>query len=636
MWLKAIFAREFGFSDVQSNYSRVYSWMANQLGHMTLGMATAFFFAWIADTVAAAAILLADWGGRPSAANGGCEFQFACAANNFLLPLAAAVCLLAPLAATGALLIRDLPDERRVRAIPAGARRALAIVYAALTLFAFWLLDSLGQGAATAEAAALHAERFGVSVATLCIGGGVILLCRDMRYFVIAVIAVFGAFWIATSGAGAPEEARRWVAAVLAGLFCLYGLLSTVFSKSIPEQMGSVERGVQAFIILLMSAWFISGTWNGLEGDWPLAIGAALASCTLWWVKEFGSDLANVDDEIRDAEARRPAGLYGPSAKVRRDYLNDARMDARTDALFYFAGAWVGAGVLSDTPVMTTTTWNSGSELMGLIVFVTIFVLAGKNWAFRQQALDLAGLDMASRLAVIHSALRLAPPGEGQGSWAPDPLERLRAFARGDGEAGFEHLAIFAGAGSGASPLARAIVSEAALADFPTIAETLGVVGAASRERTGRFTRAASLRHALRDLAKRRDVALNPTVALDVEPGPDGAVRRAAGAAPPPGWERIPAASLVGIDDTPEAAAALFAELAANLDIAGGQRTVWVLDGRSFDPGDGRAAEAGEIAAWEPDPALVAPEIEALRAALGPDARIAVAFTRRAAPPAQG
>ncbi|MEL6235505.1 MAG: hypothetical protein AAFR46_13970 [Pseudomonadota bacterium] len=41
-----IFAEEFGVSDLQGNYSRTYSWMANQLGHMTLGLGTALAAVW--------------------------------------------------------------------------------------------------------------------------------------------------------------------------------------------------------------------------------------------------------------------------------------------------------------------------------------------------------------------------------------------------------------------------------------------------------------------------------------------------------------------------------------------------------------------------------------------------------------
>ncbi len=50
-WVKDVFAAEFGNSDVQSNYSRLYAWMANQLGHMTLGLATALAFIWIFETL---------------------------------------------------------------------------------------------------------------------------------------------------------------------------------------------------------------------------------------------------------------------------------------------------------------------------------------------------------------------------------------------------------------------------------------------------------------------------------------------------------------------------------------------------------------------------------------------------------
>lgn len=50
LWITRIFDTEFGFSDVRSKYSRVYSWMANQLGHLTLGIGGTVLFAWIVDS----------------------------------------------------------------------------------------------------------------------------------------------------------------------------------------------------------------------------------------------------------------------------------------------------------------------------------------------------------------------------------------------------------------------------------------------------------------------------------------------------------------------------------------------------------------------------------------------------------
>lgn len=49
LWIARIFAAEFGQSDVQANYTRTYAWMANQLGHMTLGMGTALALVWLAE-----------------------------------------------------------------------------------------------------------------------------------------------------------------------------------------------------------------------------------------------------------------------------------------------------------------------------------------------------------------------------------------------------------------------------------------------------------------------------------------------------------------------------------------------------------------------------------------------------------
>lgn len=49
LWLLQISRAEFGQSDVQLNYTRTYAWMANQLGHMTLGMGTALAYVWLVE-----------------------------------------------------------------------------------------------------------------------------------------------------------------------------------------------------------------------------------------------------------------------------------------------------------------------------------------------------------------------------------------------------------------------------------------------------------------------------------------------------------------------------------------------------------------------------------------------------------
>ncbi|HEU0223565.1 MAG TPA: hypothetical protein VFR34_15320, partial [Paracoccaceae bacterium] len=53
-WLTKIFKVEFGQSDLQGNYSRTYSWMANQLGHMTLGLGTTLALYWLIEFLGSA------------------------------------------------------------------------------------------------------------------------------------------------------------------------------------------------------------------------------------------------------------------------------------------------------------------------------------------------------------------------------------------------------------------------------------------------------------------------------------------------------------------------------------------------------------------------------------------------------
>ncbi|QIE57045.1 hypothetical protein G5B40_17325 [Pikeienuella piscinae] len=655
MWIKAIFAREFGFSDVQSNYSRVYAWMANQLGHMTLGMATAFFFVWIADTIGATARLIVDWEGRPRQAANGCEFAFACVANNILLFVAAfviigAICAICIKGAFDAPPPISADVAARYRAIAPRARQAMHGVFFVLAALTLGYLLSRALGMSAPEDRERLVELIGVTTAVFAIGAGVLMLCHDIRYFTFALLAVFGAFWIATNGAGAVESVRRWIAVALALLFFVYAMRSLVIGADIPEKLGGLEKLMQGAVVAIIALWFVSGTWHGLEGDWPMAIAAAIASCALWWVKEFASDLPNVHHEIADAARKRPKNVLGACKRVERDYIDDARMDARTDGMFYFAGAWIGAGVLSDTPVMTTASWPSGSEVMGLLVFLAIFLGLGKTWAFRQQALDFAGLDKASRLAVFHAALRIVvipaeqPLETGRAApapelpYLPEPLDRLRDFARATEDPGFDHLIVFGALGSGRTPLGRALASEAALADLPTLGDriTLGAATAEKARRTGRYIVARKLVHFMRDISGRTDVVATPTVDLLIEKASGDVVRRD-GEFDPATHELVPAANLVVIDDFETEQGLTPRALAANLALAAGQQTAWLIADGRFDPTNG-CSDQTDIDAWTPDYRTVEDELAAIRAALTVDGlvpRLGVGFTRRFSSPAR-
>jgi hypothetical protein len=111
--------------------------------------------------------------------------------------------------------------------------------------------------------------------------------------------------------------------------------------------------------------------------------------------------------------------------------------------------------------------WVHGAFLLGVIGFVAAFLIVGRNWSLRQQALDLCGSARANRLAVFTSGLRLwvgdAPAGG-------EPLVALADFARrrpADIAAGrFRRLIVFGGPGSGKGPLGEALASEAALAEI--------------------------------------------------------------------------------------------------------------------------------------------------------------------------
>lgn len=59
-WPLFSFERQFMGPDTVGNYSRDYSWAANQLGHATLGLATAFLFVWLIDHIADGLAVMGD------------------------------------------------------------------------------------------------------------------------------------------------------------------------------------------------------------------------------------------------------------------------------------------------------------------------------------------------------------------------------------------------------------------------------------------------------------------------------------------------------------------------------------------------------------------------------------------------
>lgn len=574
---------------------------------MTLGLLTAFFFVWIADTISAALRVMAAG-------------EITLSGLFILLPSVFVISAIVFIAGKNVLAPTERQDPvsttaaTRYCAIRPGMRLAINIAF--LASFGLMLCYLLPSAMAGAESDVIITGKL---TAISAIIAGILLLCRDIRYLIGAFTAVFVTSLV-TLGEAVPDDGLR-LALVLgfSVFFLIFGLASTIYSNNIPDRPEGPEFRIQLWTVVVIAAALLWFAWSPLQGDWSMATGAAMASCTLWWVKEFGSDMPNVYQEIAAATAKRPENILGDSTTVDGDYILDARMDARTDGLFYFAGAWMAAGVLSDTPALAGSDWHSDSEFFGLIIFLGIFLFLGKRWAFRQQALDLSGLRMASRLAVFHAALRIDSPGGGNG-----PLDQLREFARGSKVRCFDHLIIFGAPGSGRSALGSAIVSEAALTHLPTI--TLPFRRKEKKIREARFIQACRLPTLMRDLKTRTDITAVPPVRLEIDKKTH-AVRIAPNETTPASHEPVYAADLVVIDDVTLENGALPAGLVDNLSLDKGQATVWMLDDRRFGP-----ASQQELDRWKPDCTGLEDRVAAITSALksgDPSARIAIGFTRR-------
>lgn len=700
MWLTKIFAREFGFSDVQSNYSRVYAWMANQLGHMTLGLATALFFVWIVETTYTVAnewLRFGFWNAfRHNCRADGCSeqilwslaivaaalglFGFAWVWKNTRLGLLGAFLIsgvaiwssqvkcgdcwnFALLFAATLVLIgafggvvwtsalkpllfvpgAETDAQRRWRRdMRVILNRRSVILSETGSAVMIALVATAGAALIVAAFPETHAEPpadltlpfqpaaddplmiFAATVAVAFFALACAVLCKDPRFIPVALAGLLSTFLIATDGAPLFIEAFGYAPHVIAGGFFLYSTVVIALLAKDDELFTPIERTVQILSNAIIALVLFIGMTEVQVDDWKLSLAAGVASLCVWWIKEFASDLPNVHREIASVVLKRhTADETPPTARMdetlktdrrralEKEYFRDARTDARTDGMFYFAGAWIGAGVLTDEPVLTDLSWSAGSEIFGLLLFVAIFVGVGKNWAYRQLALDLMGARMASRFAVFRAELRLRSlfaPGTGQirtdalksGAWLKHPLLKIREFAapctavRGGEDTyperecadlddakmqtPFHHLLVFGDLGSGRSPLGRAIASEAALADWPTrfqLKRREPVSDDADRRRA-RYITGARLLNYVKDIKHESDISATPTVVFSVDPVTKRAERGAR-----EGWTREPAADVVVIDDVSIADAANPAWIGArlgNLSVADGQQTVWLID----------------------------------------------------------
>ena len=179
--------------------------------------------------------------------------------------------------------------------------------------------------------------------------------------------------------------------------------------------------------------------------------------------------MQTVRAELNDTRERRcqAGSTNDQGTRLNRQFESTARWDSRTDAMFYLAGAWIGAGVISDVSAITGSriSWEFDLELFGFLFFVTFFVLGGRNWAYRQQAVDRSGAERANMMAVVDFCVELY---DSAGMRVKEPRLELYKFARkkSDQSRRFDHLVVF-GSGSLNERLADALVTEGALASLP-------------------------------------------------------------------------------------------------------------------------------------------------------------------------
>ena len=433
-------------------------------------------------------------------------------------------------------------------------------------------------------------------------GVGALWIARDRDFRGLGFIAAFGTWTLAPGifdttgwlplGTSLPPQFPGIFVAVTVVLYCIWRLH---FSKQTPEyfdrQVYIIANVCVFLFLILVSLW-------GRQSGWSLAFAGVLISMAIWLCKEFGSDMPNASSELDAARRHREQGrTQCPKSCIPDEgqlldeiYLTTARWDSRTDSMFYLAGAWVAAGIILDSTSWVADSSPSQSDRdwlallvvgSGLFFFVAFLLGCGKNWAFRQQAVDQTGATRGNMLATIDCSVELG--GDKCGRVA-EPRYKLYQFARGDaqGSCSLQHLVVF-GAGRHNERLADALVTEAALASLPP-----AFCSKLRPERDWRRARKLSFARLLEydplNLTS-RELPYNPVLELCIGRATDSSPRArqvfdvrtgcTTGAQPNDDWKDVETTAAAGLVVVTRCDPGALSEAAARLAHNKGQNTVW-------------------------------------------------------------
>lgn len=513
-------------SDFLANYSRGYVWAANQLGHFTLGLIGALSYFWIADT------LYRAFSNLGALRSGGAGLQPLDESNTADLLLAgfAALILCGVIAGLGLIALRLIRKPLRLRRhaklrearieaaraagreIPPAAFEMLKVsqnrLYRELAERAGLLIGLLALLAVAGLVIALsfsqnirgafewRAYAGSVIVTTLFFAALAALLSQSARYTLMSwtVLGAAALMWEprALDAAGAhvtapitpPEELSFVSEAPLVALLAIIFFVQMLFLR-VRDSYGRAPWR----LILIIALFFLIGAMTP-DPEIRRAVAAGFASLGVWWVKEFGSDLPTVEDELQDAHDARVAngqsGWNGVShledfADVRRECFDDTLCDARSDGLFYFAGATMAGALLISPSVIDVEASSVVPAFGAALLFVAIYWGVGWHWMRRAVALDRVSVLASERFAMLESAVvakltiggREVNPQNAEET-PRGAMQRLRAYASGELALGsgaqrqaVRHLVICGAFGVGRSALGHAVACEAALVNAP-------------------------------------------------------------------------------------------------------------------------------------------------------------------------